>query len=136
MMQMTIKQAQAYRAAMVQASASLDDRVGSTAPGMFPQLNGDGSLVKAGTRINWGGILKRATSDLWDTAQNTPEANPNGWEDISYRDGLRIIPDVITPGTAFALGEAGWWGDAVYVSKREANVHTPDQAPDQWERRE
>lgn len=115
------------------AAPSLDDKVASTAAGMFPKLKGDGSLIKAGTRINWGGVVKRAAADLWDRPENTPESAPALWEDLLYRDGIRMIPDTITAGTAFAKGEEGIWKDAVYVSLLDANVWTPEAYPAGWE---
>ena len=116
-----------------QAAASLDDQTASTAPALLRRLKQDGQLVSAGTRINWGGVIKRAAVDLWDTAANTPDAAPTLWEDISYRDGYRVIPETITAGTAFALDELGWWGDKLYKSKLAANVYTPEQYPAGWE---
>ena len=50
------------------------------------------------------------------------------------KDGYRIIPDIITVSTAFALGECGWWDGVLYRSKVAANVYTPAQYPDNWER--
>ena len=128
-----IEKARKMRAAMETAAVSLDDATASTAPELFPRLKGDGSLVKAGTRICWGGTLKRAAVDLWDNAENTPDAAPTLWEDIDYRDGYRVIPSVITAGTAFGLDELGWWGDKLYKSKLAANVYTPEQYPAGWE---
>lgn len=127
------EKARKMRAAMETAAVSLDDATASTAPELFPRLKGDGSLVKAGTRICWGGTLKRAAVDLWDNAENTPDVAPTLWEDIDYRDGYRVIPSVITAGTAFAMDELGWWGDALYKSKLAANVYTPEQYPAGWE---
>lgn len=121
------------RSIVEQATASLDDKTASTAATLFPQLKEDGSLVSAGTRINWHGTLKRAAVDLWDTAANTPDAAPTLWADIQYRNGYRIIPETITVTTAFADGEYGWWGDVLYKSKVNANVYTPEQYPDNWE---
>ena len=118
------------------AAASLDDKTASTAPTLFPRLKQDGSLIKAGTRINYNGSIKRAAVDLWDTEVNNPDNAPTLWEDILYRDGYRIIPDVITAGTAFALGELGWWGDKLYKSLLSANVYTPEQYPNGWELQE
>ena len=118
------------------AAASLDDKTASTAPTLFPRLKQDGSLIKAGTRINYNGSIKRAAVDLWDTVDNSPDNAPTLWEDILYRDGYRIIPDVITAGTAFALDELGWWGDKLYKSLLEANVYTPEQYPRGWELQE
>lgn len=129
-----IEKARKMRSAMETAVVSLDDATASTAPEMFPRLKGDGSLVKAGTRICWGGKLKRAAVDLWDTAENTPDAAPTLWEDITYRDGIRIIPETITAGLAFAKGEQGWWGDVLYASTIDSNVWTPDAYPAGWEK--
>ena len=124
------------RAIIETAAASLDDKTASTAPTLFPRLRQDGSLIKAGTRINHNGSIKRAAVDLWDTVDNSPDNAPTLWEDILYRDGYRIIPDVITAGTAFALDELGWWGDKLYKSLLEANVYTPEQYPRGWELQE
>ena len=118
------------------AAASLDDKMASTAPTLFPRLKQDGSLIKAGTRINHNGSIKRAAVDLWDTVDNSPDNAPTLWEDILYRDGYRIIPDVITAGTACALDELGWWGDKLYKSLLSANVYTPEQYPNGWELQE
>ena len=124
------------RAIIETAAASLDDKMASTAPTLFPRLKQDGSLIKAGTRINYNGNIKRAAVDLWDTVDNSPDNAPTLWEDILYRDGYRIIPDVITAGTAFALDELGWWGDKLYKSLLSANVYTPEQYPNGWELQE
>lgn len=124
------------RAIIETAAASLDDKTASTAPTLFPRLKQNGSLIKAGTRINHNGSIKRAAVDLWDTADNSPDNAPTLWEDILYRDGYRIIPDVITAGTAFALDELGWWGDKLYKSLLSANVYTPEQYPNGWELQE
>ena len=121
------------RAVIEQAAASLDDKTASTAPALLRQLRQDGKLVSAGTRINWGGTVKRAAVDLWDTAENTPDAAPTLWEDIDYWVGIRIIPVTITATAAFALGELGWWGGKVYKSLLAANVYTPEQYPAGWE---
>lgn len=124
------------RAIIETAAASLDDKTASTAPTLFPRLKQDGSLIEAGTRINHNGSIKRAAVDLWDTADNSPDNAPTLWEDILYRDGYRIIPNVITAGTAFALNELGWWGDKLYKSLLSANVYTPEQYPNGWELQE
>lgn len=130
---MTRKEALRLRAIVEQAASSLDDKTASTAGMLFPRLKQDGALIKAGTRINWNGKLKRAAVDLWDTEENNPDNAPTLWEDIAYRDGYRIIPQTITAGTAFALDECGWWGDTLYRSTIAANVYTPEQYPAGWE---
>lgn len=129
-----ITKARRLRPIIVQASASLDDASASSAAELFPALKQDGSLVSTGTRINWGGTIKRASVDLWDTESNNPDNAPTLWEDIAYKDGYRIIPATITAGTAFAKDECGWWGDTLYRSIHDgANVWTPEQYAAGWE---
>ena len=117
----------------MQGSTSLDDKTASTAPDMFPRLKEDGALVSAGTRINWGGTVKKAAVDLWDTVENNPDNAPALWADIDYKDGFRIIPEVITVTTAFSKDECGWWGDTLYKSLVDNNVYTPEQYALNWE---
>lgn len=128
-----IGNARAQRKAIEAAVPSLDDKIASTSPSLFPRLLENGELVKAGTRINWGGKLKRAAVDLWDRAENNPDNAPTLWEDIAYREGYRIIPDTITSGLAFAKNELGWRGDILYKSTIDANVWTPEAYPSGWE---
>jgi hypothetical protein len=114
--------------------ALVDDQTASIAPEVYADMAYDGSLIKAGTRINWNGTLKRAAVDQWDMEINNPDNAPTLWEDIAYKGGIRIIPEVITAGTAFTKGEQGWWGDVLYTSLIDANVWTPEAYPDGWER--
>lgn len=116
------------------SAASLDDKTASTAVPLFPRMKGSGELVKAGTRINWKGAIKKAGVDLWDTAENNPDNAPNLWADLDYIDGYRIIPETITVTTAFAKDELGWWDGVLYLSLLNANVYTPKQYPDGWEK--
>ena len=120
------------RKAIEIASASLGDDIASGAQELFPVLKQNGTLIPVGTRINWKGVLKRAALDLWDTAENNPDNAPSLWEDIQYRDGYRIIPEIITVGTAFAKDECGWWKDVLYRSLIDANVYTPTAYPAGW----
>ena len=128
-----LEQARKYRAIIEKAMALTDDKVASEAPDLFPALTESGGLISAGTRVNWNGVLKRAAVDLWDTTENNPDNAPSLWEDITYRDGYRIIPITITVGTMFAKDECGWWGDVLYKSLIDANVYTPEAYPAGWE---
>lgn len=121
------------RAIVEQAAVSLDDKTASEAAMLFPRLKQDGALVAVGTRINHNGVIKRAAVDLWDTAENNPDNAPSLWEDISYKDGYRIIPETITTGAAFAQDECGWWKGTLYRSTISANVYTPEQYAAGWE---
>lgn len=128
-----LENARKLRKIIEQASESLDDAVASEAPELFGNLKYDGALIKAGTRINWNGVIKRASVDLWDTEANNPSNTPTLWEDIAYKQGYRIIPETITAGTAFSNGEMGWWGDTLYKSVIDSNVWTPVAYATGWE---
>lgn len=130
---MTRNEALRLRAIVEQAAASLPDKEASEGAALFPRLKADGSLVSAGTRINWRGVLKQAAVDLWDTTENNPDNAPTLWVDIAYREGIRVIPKTITVAQAFALDELGWWQEHVYRSTIAANVYTPDQYAAGWE---
>ena len=109
-----------------------NDAIASQAINIFPKLNGDGTLIKAGTRICWMNTIKRATVDLWDSVENHPDVAPQLWEDINYKNGYRIIPEVITVGSAFSIDEIGVWKDKLYQSLINANIYTPEQYPMGW----
>lgn len=121
------------RSVVEQAVTSLNDKTASTAAILFPRLKADGSLITAGTRINWNSTIKKAAVDLWDMAENNPDNAPGLWEDIEYKEGYRIIPDTLTVTTAFAKDECGWWNGVLYRSLLDANVYTPVAYPAGWE---
>lgn len=127
-----LNEARKYRSIIETAMGLTTDQLASQAPDLSPVLKEDNSLILAGTRINWNGILKKAAVDLWDTAANNPDNAPTLWEDIEYKDGYRIIPEIITTTSAFAKDECGWWKDILYKSLLEANVYTPDTYPAGW----
>ena len=128
-----IENARKLRPIVEKAVHSLDDKTASMATTLFGTMQYNGALIPAKTRINWKGKLKRAAVDLWDTEANNPDNAPNLWEDIKYKDGFRIIPEVITATLAFSEGEYGWWKDKLYRSKVNGNVYNPDVYPDNWE---
>ena len=129
---MTRTEAENLIAAIVKLREGATNAQASTAVDLYPTLKKSGALVKVGTRIKWNGVLKRAAVDLYDTETNTPDVAPTLWEDISYKDGYRIIPEIITVGLAFAKGEIGWWKGVKYKSLLDANVYTPDAYPAGW----
>ena len=120
------------RSLAMDSAVEMDDVSASSLPEMFPKLKQDGSLVKAGTRINWNGQLKKAAADLWDTAENDPDHAPALWETISFEHGYRVIPEVITVTTAFSKGEKGMWKGALYESLQDNNVWNPEQFAAGW----
>lgn len=128
------KKALKIRSLAMTSAVEMTDPEASTLPEMFPGLKQDGSLVKAGTRINWNGQLKKAAVDLWDTAENNPDNAPALWEDLNYVNGIRVVPEVITVTTAFSKGEQGWWKDAIWESLQDNNVWNPEQFAAGWKK--
>ena len=129
---MTRLEAQLFVEAIKALRDNATDAQASLAVGAYPLLNNDSTLIPAGTRINWNGSIKRAAVDLWDTEENNPDNSPLLWEDLNYKEGYRVIPETITVGTAFALGERGWWDGVLYESLLAANVYTPAVYPAGW----
>ena len=132
----TVEEARVWRAQLDKALPAVPNKDASGCVDLYPTLKQDGNLIKVGTRINWGGWLKQATVDLWDTEENDPDHAPGLWVKINYKDGVRVIPDVISAAEAFALDELGWWDGAIYKSLIAANVYTPDAYPQGWELQE
>lgn len=120
-----ISDARKYRAMFLKMRDSSSDATASVCAILYPVLKQDGSLIKSGTRINWNGIVKKAAVDLWDTTDNNPDNAPTLWVDLDYREGYRIIPEVITVTEAFAQGERGWWMDDLYESLLPSNTYNP-----------
>lgn len=132
---MTRAEALRIRAIVEQAAESLDDQTVSTAPTLLRKLKQDGKLVSAGTRINWCGTIKRAAVDLWDTEENNPDNAPALWQEIEYRNGIRVIPAAIPATDPFKLGDYGWWGNDLYQSAYDGdNVWTPEGYPAAWQK--
>ena len=128
-----IERARKLRKIIESAIASVDDKTSSEATELLPVLKNDNSYIKAGTRINFNGKIKKASVDLWDTEANNPDNASTLWEDICYKDGYRIIPDVFNVTNAFSKGEIGWWKDKLYKSLVDSNVYTPEQYAPNWE---
>lgn len=74
-------------------SDSATDEQASRAPHAYKGLRRDGKIIKAGTRINHKGTIMRATEDVLDVEENSPDKKPTLWEDIGYRNGVRVKPD-------------------------------------------
>lgn len=123
----------AYRGVLNTATNKLADKDVSEVSQLLPSMRYDGELISVGTRINWNGKIKRAAVELWDTEENNPDNAPTIWEDILYKNGIRIIPETITAGLAFSKDEQGYWGDVVYKSLIDNNVWIPDAYPAGWE---
>lgn len=132
---MTREQAVLIRRAVVAGGVALDDREVSIVPEVLEPMRYHGALIEGDTRIPWGNGIKRARADLWDLEENNPDNAPTLWNDVLYRDGVRVIPETVTVDAAFSFGEIGWWG---YVLKEsilpgeKTNVWTPEEYPEAW----
>lgn len=115
---------------------SAHDATASDSAVLYPTLKCEGALIACGTRINWNGTVKKAAVDLWDTTENTPDHAPALWADLNYKDGCRIIPEILSVSTAFAAGEVGYWAKdgCFYESTYAGNVYTPDAYPSGWKK--
>ena len=129
---MTRSEAQKLITDIVKLREAATDAQASLTVSVYPTLKQDSSLIKSGTRINHNGTIIRAAVDLYDTETNSPENAPTLWEALNYKEGYRIIPEVITVGTAFSKGELGWWNNELYESLVDSNVYTPDQYAPNW----
>lgn len=73
------------------------------------------------------------TWELWDTEHNNPDNAPALWQEIEYRNGIRVIPAAIPATDPFKLGDYGWWGNDLYQSAYDGdNVWTPEGYPAAW----
>lgn len=124
----------AYRGVLNTATNKLADKEVSEVSQLLPSMRYDGELISVGTRIIWNGEIKRAAVDLWDIEENSPDTAPTNWEDVFYKNGIRVIPETITAGLAFSADELGYWGDVVYKSLIDNNVWLPEAYPAGWEK--
>ena len=131
----TKEEAIAFRRQIEAAAIHLDDKAASESPDFYEHMRYDGKAISAGTRINFEGVLYKASVTLWDTEENNPHFAPSLWEKINYHNGVRVIPEVITVTTAFAKDELGFWeaDGKTYKSLINANVYTPAAYPQGWE---
>lgn len=131
---MTKEEAYKLRSLIEKASAYLPDKEASEGASLFPRLKQDGSLVKAGTRINWRGTIKRAANALWDTVENNPDNAPALWNDIAYREGLRVLTGPIPATNPVQVDEICWYKDQKWKNVSGVpSVYLPDEYPAGWE---
>lgn len=117
----------------------ITDAVASTLPTLAPEMAYTGKSIPANTRIQWdygdGPVVVKAKVTLWDRADQNPANAPTLWDVLQFKDGHRIIPEVITAELAFGKGEIGYWpaDGKFYKAKRAGVVHTPAAYPADWE---
>jgi len=92
-----------------------------------------GCHYEAGEIICHGELLYKCLIAHDSQADWIPSASPSLWAQVMYREGVRVIPEVIESTGAFEKDERGWWGDELYKSLIDANVWTPAAYPEAWE---
>ncbi len=128
-----LEKARKQREILMKSAQTLEDSDASIVPEFYDTMHYNGNLISVGTRINWKGTVKKAAVDLWDTETNNPDNAPTLWADLLYKDGIRLIPEVITVTTLFMKDELGWWKDELYKSLIDNNVYTPEAYPAGWQ---
>ena len=116
---------------------ALPDDLAAQHADIYPTLQGGGALITSGKRIRVGDALYRASVDLWDNAESTPEAAPNLWTEIKLVPGTeyRVISDPILATETFSFGEIGMWTDGKLYKSVHPHPHawTPADYPAAWE---
>lgn len=130
-----IERAKELREVIEKAMEEQDDKTASEAPELYRKMKYGGELIKAGTKINWKGEVKKAGADLWDREENDPDNAPNLWSDLDFVNGIRVISAEPSAEKAFNKGEKGFWkkDGKIYASLIDANVYTPETYSAGWE---
>lgn len=131
---MKAKTAERLHKTIMAAIAIIDDQHASEGVELFPKLKQDGSLISAGTRINWNGMLKRAAVDLWDYAENNPDNAPTLWEEIAYLNGYRVLYSHISASNPVQPEEMCWEDGKLYrCIYHVACTYRPSEYAAAWE---
>lgn len=102
----------------------LPDEVAVEYSELFPEMKLDGSTIMVGSRIQFNGALYRASIDLLDNEQNTPQAAPNIWNAITVAG--EILPWV--SGTLYSKDTQVSHNSKVWVSMVDNNSYEPGAA--------
>ena len=120
---------------LVKMREGATDQEASAVTGVYPFWKVEPEkLIKAGTKIQHKGKILKAAVDWYATETNSPDKAPTLWEELQYKDGIRIIPETITVISAFSKGEQGWWEDKIYESLADNNIYTPTAYPQNWKK--
>ena len=129
----SIERAYELRKIIEKAMALLDDAELSKGIELLPSLKYNGNLISNGTKVKFNSKIYKASVDLYDTEQNYPINAPTLWEEILYKNGIRIIPEFITVTTKFSKNELGYWNDTICQSLVDNNVYNPEQYSQNWQ---
>lgn len=129
----SIERAYELRKIIEKAMVLLDDAELSKGIELLPSLKYNGNLISNGAKVKFNGKIYKSSVDLYDTEQNNPINAPTLWEEILYKNGIRIIPEFITVTTKFSKNELGYWNDTIYQSLVDNNVYNPEQYSQNWQ---
>lgn len=125
--------------------SGIADSDASCAPTLFPSYE---SLLASGKsftqedvqkrfRFTYGGKLYVVTQAHTMQSDWSPETAVSLYEEVQYKNGIRLIPENITAENPFSAGERGMDADGViWVSNCDNNVYTPSQYERNWTREE
>lgn len=112
----------------------VDDKQASVGVVLYPEMQYENALIKAGSRINWNGTLKRAAVDLWDSVENNPDNAPALWEEIAYLNGYRVLTGHISASNPVQPGEMCWEDGKLYrCIYHVACTYRPSEYAAAWE---
>ena len=112
----------------------VDDKQASVGVVLYPEMQYENAIIKAGSRINWNGTLKRAAVDLWDSVENNPDNAPALWEEIAYLNGYRVLTGHISASNPVQPGEMCWEDGKLYrCIYHVACTYRPSEYAAAWE---
>ena len=122
------------RAAIVKASASLDDTTALTAVELFDEWREGVDYVK-GDRRRRGDKLFRCEQNHTSQADWTPETTPALWTEVAEPGTIPVWKQPSGAQDAYNKGDKVHYptaDDPVYESLIDANVYSPEAYPAGW----
>ena len=128
---MNRQKAQALRAAIVAASASLDDATALTAPELYPRWDAAATYA-AGDRVYHYGTLYKCLQPHTAQAAWTPTDAPSLWAQVLAVDDT--ISEWTQPDSTngYMIGDRVSFEGSVYESVIDNNVWSPSAYPQGW----
>lgn len=122
------------RAAIVKASASLDDSTALTAVELFDEWREGVDYIK-GDRRRRGDKLFRCEQNHTSQADWTPDATPALWTEVAEPGTIPVWKQPTGAQDAYNRGDLVHYptaDDPVYESLIDANIYSPEAYPAGW----
>ena len=123
------------RAAIVKASASLDDSTALTAVELFAPW-ASGMDYTLGERIRYGEKLYRCEQAHTSQTDWTPDVTPAMWTEVAEPGTIPVWRQPTGVQDAYAKGDKVHYptaDDPVYESLIDANIYSPEAYPAGWQ---